>query len=87
MRGVHAAMEMARLWKSQNDSHSRLEISPRTRDSHIPTADPRRVLNTEEAENGNKSVTHVSGLICYRCFRLRTTRPACLYFFLASDRT
>src|SRR5713101_3400352 len=31
------AVEMTRLWKSQNDFHSRLEISHRTRDSHIPT--------------------------------------------------
>jgi hypothetical protein len=32
------AVEMTRLWKSQNDFHSRLEISHSTRDSHIPTA-------------------------------------------------
>jgi hypothetical protein len=36
---IDTAMEMARLWKSQNDFHSRLEISHRTRDYHIPTAD------------------------------------------------
>jgi hypothetical protein len=35
-----AAMEMPRRWKSENDFHRRLEISHRTRDSHIPTADP-----------------------------------------------
>ena len=40
-RQIDAAMEMTRLWKSQNDFHSRLEISHRTRDSHIPTADHR----------------------------------------------
>src|SRR5712691_1341078 len=34
-------MEMTRLWKSQTDFHSRLEISHTTRDSHIPTADHR----------------------------------------------
>jgi hypothetical protein len=32
------AVEMPRAWKSQNDFHTRLEISHRTRDSHIPTA-------------------------------------------------
>ncbi len=37
-RPPKTAVEMTRLWKSQNDFHSRLEISHRTRDSHIPTA-------------------------------------------------
>ena len=46
-----AAMEMTRLWKSQNDFHSRLEISPRTRDSHIPTADHRCVRSEERRMN------------------------------------
>src|SRR2546422_4567886 len=32
-------MEMTLLWKSKNDSHRSLEISHRTRDSHISTAD------------------------------------------------
>jgi hypothetical protein len=32
------AVEMARLWKSQTDFHSRLEISHSTRDSHISTS-------------------------------------------------
>ena len=64
-----AAVEMSRPWKSQNDFHSHLEISHRTRDSHIPTADrPRRKKRDDGSE---QSVTHVSGLICYRCFRLR----------------
>jgi hypothetical protein len=36
---VHAAMEMTGLWKSQNDFHRPLEISHKTRDFHIPTAD------------------------------------------------
>ena len=40
MKTKCAAMEMTLLWKSQNDSHRSLEISHRTRDSHIPTADP-----------------------------------------------
>jgi len=38
---IDTAMEMTRPWKSQNDFHSRLEISHSTRDSHIPTADHR----------------------------------------------
>lgn len=33
------AVEMAARWKPQNGFHSALEISHRTRDSHIPTAD------------------------------------------------
>ena len=33
------AVEMTSLWKPQNGFHRDLEISPRTRDSHIPTAD------------------------------------------------
>jgi hypothetical protein len=28
----------------------------------------------EEPGTGNQTVTHVSGLICYRCFRLRSRR-------------
>ena len=34
----NAAVEMTLLWKSQNDFHRSLEISHRTRDSHIPTS-------------------------------------------------
>jgi hypothetical protein len=37
-RNTRAAVEMTLLWKSQNDSHRSLEISHRTRDSHIPTS-------------------------------------------------
>ena len=33
------AVEMTSLWKPQNGFHRDLEISPRTRDSHIPTAE------------------------------------------------
>ena len=32
------AMEMTRPWKSQNDFHTRLDISHRTRAVHIPTS-------------------------------------------------
>jgi hypothetical protein len=35
---TRAAVEMSLLRKSQNDSHRSLEISHRTRDSHIPTS-------------------------------------------------
>jgi hypothetical protein len=47
------AMEMTRPWTSQNDVHRRLEISHRTRDSHIPTAASclRRMKNDEENDN------------------------------------
>jgi hypothetical protein len=48
-----AAVEMTRLWKSQNDSHRRLEISHSTRDSHIPTS---RVLLLEEKKKKTKDV-------------------------------
>ena len=32
------AVEVSLPWKSQNDSHRSLEISPSPRDSHMPTA-------------------------------------------------
>ena len=35
---AYTAVEMTRAWKSQNDFHTRLEISHRTRDSHISTS-------------------------------------------------
>ena len=38
MTNNRAAVEMPLLWKSQNDFHRSLEISHRTRDSHIPTS-------------------------------------------------
>ena len=64
-------MEMPLLWKSQTDFHNSLEISHRTRDSHIPTADPDSYeLTSEQA----KSVTDVSGLLCNRCFQLDRSR-------------
>jgi hypothetical protein len=34
---ANTAVEMTPLWKSQDDFHRRLQISQRTRDSHIPT--------------------------------------------------
>ena len=33
-------VEMASRWTRQNGVHRDVELSPRTRDSHIPTADP-----------------------------------------------
>jgi hypothetical protein len=44
------AMEMPALWKPQNGFHSALEISPRTRDSHIPTADHFLVSQEDDEE-------------------------------------
>ena len=38
---------MSLLWKPQNGFHSSLEISPRTRDFHIPTAPPYRITKNE----------------------------------------
>src|SRR5713226_3989146 len=48
---IDAAMEMTLLWKSQNDFHRSLEISHRTRDSHIPTADHLRFRSEERRMN------------------------------------
>ena len=44
------AVEMTSLWKPHNGFHRDLEISPRTRDSHIPTADSmwRKKKDTEK---------------------------------------
>ena len=63
---------MPSLWKPQNGSHRDLEIShqnARFPHSHKPIiiVDEGRRRRTEPEQ----SVTHVSGLICYRCFRLR----------------
>jgi hypothetical protein len=44
------AMEMTSLWKPKSGSHRDLEISPRTRDSHIPTADHPLSLKGEDEE-------------------------------------
>ena len=44
------AMEMPALWKPQNGFHSALEISHRTRDSHIPTADHLFVSQEKEED-------------------------------------
>jgi hypothetical protein len=73
------AVEMTSLRKPQPGSHRDLEISQRTRDSHIPTADhvvdaSRRKKRRAKTEIGSQSVTHLSGLFCYRCFRLRKWR-------------
>src|SRR5712691_7647603 len=50
-------MAMTRLWKSQNDFHSHLEISHRTRDSHIPTAD-HLCFRSEERRMNRPQVDH-----------------------------
>jgi hypothetical protein len=47
----HAAVEMTLLWKSQDDFHRSLEISHRTRDSHISTS---RSLSIAEEERRTK---------------------------------
>ena len=64
---AHAAVEMPSPWTSQTEAHRDLEISPRPARFHIPTAD----RSSRRSEPDKKSVTDVSGLICYRCFRLR----------------
>ena len=67
---------MPLVWKSQTDSHTSLEISHRTRDSHIPTAArlsfSKRGRRRRRRRTESGSVTDVSGPICYRSFRLRT---------------
>jgi len=55
------AVEMTSLWKPQTGSHKDLEISHRTRDSHIPTADHCFV---DEEEDGTGTSTK-----CYPCIR------------------
>ena len=54
-----SAMEMPALWKPQNGFHSALEISPRTRDSHIPTTDP-RVFQEERRKENKKNPKHAT---------------------------
>ena len=49
---------MAVLWTSQNDFHRTLEISPRTRDSHIPTA--RTSFSFRHKKNKKKRSDHLS---------------------------
>jgi hypothetical protein len=51
---ANTAVEMTPLWKSQDDFHRRLQISQRTRDSHIPTPN---FLWTEE-RNAQTNTTH-----------------------------
>src|SRR3990170_5642737 len=51
-------MEMTSLWKPQNGFHRDLEISHRTRDSHIPTADP-LLLRKEKTKNDDESEQEV----------------------------
>jgi hypothetical protein len=62
---IDAAMEMARLWKSPNDFHSRLEISHSTRDSHIPTADHLPFKGEERRMNRPQVAHFPSGVLAY----------------------
>jgi hypothetical protein len=65
-------MEMTRLWKSQNDFHSRLEISHSTRDSHIPTGDHRCVSSEEGRMNRPQVVYFPTGQLVYFPSGVRT---------------
>jgi hypothetical protein len=56
-RDGKTAMEMTSLWKPKSGSHRDLEISPRTRDFHIPTAD-HLVLRKEKTKNEDASERH-----------------------------
>src|SRR5713101_2194691 len=71
-------MEMTRLWKSQTDFHSRLEISHTTRDSHIPTAD-HRCFRFEERRMNRPSSGSLSdrptGLVSERRAQWETLEP------------
>src|SRR2546427_4441262 len=53
-------MEMTSLWKPQNGSHRDLEISLRTRDSHIPTA---RTLSPRKKQKRSDHLSNGSGQI------------------------
>ena len=55
---------MPPLWKPQNGFHSGLEISHRTRDSHISTADHRH--QTEEQRKEGWTATTDSGTLSAR---------------------
>ena len=52
---LDAAVEMPVPWKSQNDFHRTLEISHRTRDSHIPTADSVLRRRKDKHQRPNKT--------------------------------
>jgi hypothetical protein len=56
---------MPRPWKSQNDFHSRLEISHRPRDSHIPTGDHQSVRSEARRMNRPQVVYFPSGQLVY----------------------
>lgn len=51
---------MTSLWKPQNGSHRDLEISLRTRDSHIPTA---RTLSLRKKQKRSDHLSNGSGQI------------------------
>ena len=55
-----SAMEMPALWKLQYGFHSALEISQRTRDSHISTAAPCVAPQDEEEEHDDGIRRHTT---------------------------
>ena len=73
---VKTAVEMPSLWKPHTGFHSDLEISHRTRDSHIPTAGPRR--DATEKKTTRRPITK-----CYPCIRSKVLPM----FPVAQDKT
>jgi len=65
MTTTYTAMEMALLWKSQNDFHRSLEISHSTRDSHISTADHLGFRSGERRMNHPQVVRFPTGGLVY----------------------
>ena len=57
------AVEMTSLWKPQNGFHRNLEISQRTRDSHIPTANPRFFKRAEEQRTRTRRPTSINNSV------------------------
>ena len=57
-RQTTAAVEMPAPWKPQTGFHRALEISQRTRDSHIPTSRFLCVFMTRSARHATDDVTH-----------------------------
>ena len=65
------AMEMPALWKPQNGFHSALEISQRTRDSHISTAAPCVSRRDDEEEHDERHAASLRRLDNRRSVRAR----------------
>jgi len=57
---AQTAVEMSAPWKPQNGFHRALEISHRTRDSHIPTADHFLVSQDDDDEEKERHTSRMT---------------------------